>query len=139
MLLKANNTNTPKLWKCVKCRNSIALTSFPWLHQKKGYTSTCSKCMASKKDWRQKQKLAKGSNKENIDPQGSAAVDPEAETQDDMLSLLSLEEFLTILGQQDDSMTLDANVDIKGLTGEMRECADTLAGLVWESMNYWFL
>ena len=30
----------------------------------------CIKCTASKKEWRQKQKLAKGSNKENIDLQG---------------------------------------------------------------------
>ena len=99
----------------------------------------CIKCTASKKEWRQKQKLAKESNKENIDLQGSISVDQEAKIQDDILSLLSLEEFLTILGQQDNSFTLNANVNIKGLTRDMRECTDVLAGLVWETMNYWFL
>jgi hypothetical protein len=78
-------------------------------------------------------------DKENIDPQGSTSIDPDAEIQDNTLSLLSMEEFLTILGQQNDSVTLEANVDVKGLTGEMRDRADSLAGLIWERMNYRFL
>lgn len=139
MLLDTNNLDSPESRKCLKCKNNLPLISFPWSHQKEGHTSTCIKCTASKKEWRQKQKLTKGSNKENIDPQGSISVDQEAKIRDDTLSLLSLEEFLTILGQQDNSVTLDANVDIKGLTGDMRERADALAGLVWESMNYRFL
>jgi hypothetical protein len=139
MLLDTNNLDTPESRKCLKCKNILPLTSFPWSHGKEAHTSTCIRCTASKKDWRKKQKLAKGSNKENIDPQGSMSADPEAEIRDNTLSLLSLEEFLTILGQQDNSVTLDANVDTKGLTGEMRERADALAGLVWESMNYRFL
>jgi hypothetical protein len=101
--------------------------------------STCLKCTASKKEWRQKQKLAKGKNKENVDPQGSTFIDMEAEIQDNVLSLLSMEEFFTILGQQSNSVTLDANVDIKELTGEMRDRADSLAGLIWDKMNYRFL
>jgi hypothetical protein len=139
MLLDTNNLDTPESRKCLKCKNTLPLTSFPRSHRKEGYTSTCTKCTASKKDWRKKQKLAKGKDKENIDPQGSISVDPEAEIRDNTLSLLSLEEFLTILGQQDNSVTLDSNVDIRVLTGDMRERADALAGLVWESMNYRFL
>ena len=59
--------------------------------------------------------------------------------QDNELSLLSMEEFFTVLGQQSNSVTLDANVDIKELTGEMRDRADSLAGLIWDKMNYRFL
>jgi len=66
-------------------------------------------------------------------------IDPEAEIWDNTLSLLSMDEFFTILGQQDNSVTLDANVDVMGLTGDMRAHADSLAGLIWERMNYRFL
>jgi hypothetical protein len=131
--------DTPESQKCHKCKNTLPLPSFPWCHRKQGYTSTCLKCTASKKEWRQKQKLAKGKNKENVDPQGSTFIDLEAEIQDNVLSLLSMEEFFTILGQQSNSVTLDANVDIKELTGEMRDRADSLAGLIWDKMNYRFL
>ena len=51
-------------------KNNLPLISFPWSYQKEGHTLMCIKCTASKKEWRQKQKLAKGSNKENIDLQG---------------------------------------------------------------------
>jgi hypothetical protein len=100
---------------------------------------TCLKCTASKKEWRQKQKLVKGKDKENLNPQGSTIIDPDAEIQDNTLSLLSMEEFFTILGQQSNLVTLDANIDIKELTREMRDCADSLAGLIWDKMNYRFL
>jgi hypothetical protein len=139
MLLDTNNLDAPECQKCLKCKNTLPLTSFPRSHRKEGYTSTCTKCTASKKDWRQKQKLAKGKDKENIDPQGSTSIDLDAEIRDNTLSLLSMEEFLTILGQQNNSVTLDANVDIKDLTGKMRDRADSLAGLIWERMNYRFL
>jgi hypothetical protein len=142
MPLETNNLDPPESRKCLKCKNARPLTSFPWSHRKSEYTSTCIKCTDSKKDWRRKQKLAKESNKENIDPQGSPSapfIDPTADFQDNRISVLSLEEFLTILAQQDNSVTLDANVDVKELTGGMRDRADALAGFVWESMNYRFL
>lgn len=36
-------------------------------------------------------------------------------------------------------MTRDVNVNVEGLIREMRDQADSLAGLIWERMNYWFL
>ena len=61
MLLDTNNLEPPESQKCLKCKNNLPLISFPWSHQKEGHTLTCIKCTASKKEWRQKQKLAKGS------------------------------------------------------------------------------
>ena len=65
------NLDSPESQKCLKCKNNLPLISFPWSHQKEGHTLMCIKCTASKEEWRQKQKLAKESNKENIDLQGS--------------------------------------------------------------------
>ena len=62
---------------------------------------------------------------------------PELDEKTDQAPLtnLSLENFLLILEQQENTVTLEANVKIDGLLGGRKEQADSLAKLAWEKMN----
>jgi hypothetical protein len=67
--------------------------------------------------------------------------DTDRGTSDETLSVLPLKEFLTFLGRQKDVIKVEANVNVKELTGykERRERADAVVNLMWEVMSYRFL
>jgi len=52
-----------------------------------------------------------------------------------------MKEFLTFLGRQKDVIKVEANVNVKELTGykERREHADAVVNMMWEVMSYQFL
>jgi hypothetical protein len=123
--------------KCSSCKQTVSLNSFPYSTVKgktTTQTATCASCTSRKKESRRKGKA----NKENVN---SKDQDPEPLEKVDHTPLtdLTLGDFLRILEQQDDTITLEANVNVSELQGDRKEQADSLASLVWEKMNYRFL
>lgn len=125
--------------KCAGCRKIKPLVEFPY---KKGqlpgpdatHTKTCYICDARKKGWDKENRPKQGQNK-GVD----AETDDMVELPDSRLSELELSDFLAVLGRQQDTVSLEANVNIQQLKGERREKADALAQLIWEMMNYRWL
>lgn len=128
--------------KCIKCKGvPKPLTDFPF---KKGevpgpnatHLQTCRRCDDKKRADREKKKGEK--NKENFAPVD--VLDSEAEHNAELSNLL-LPEFLTIIGGQNDSLKLEANVDLSSLANltDRKAKADALAQLVWEAMNIRFV
>jgi hypothetical protein len=94
----------------------------------------CSSCTEKKKEARQNH-----AHREKI---GASAPDSDDEVpMHNDLSELKLNDFLTFLGQQKDSVKIEANVDIGELSElpDRRRRADAIVSLMWEVMNYRFL
>ncbi|TDL13130.1 hypothetical protein BD410DRAFT_847317 [Rickenella mellea] len=130
--------------RCTACKKTMALTDFPI---KAGSTSaalaapartkTCQPCATRKKEW-----CAAQANKENV--ASGSQLEEEDEGGDDSgkgLSEMSLEDFLSMLGWQDDAVELEARVNVAKLKDipERRKRADKLAELAWEVMNYRYM
>jgi hypothetical protein len=119
--------------KCSHCKSTLAVTSFPYsavTGKTSSRTATCTSCVAKQKESRRK----RNANKENSNPNDQG---PELDEKTDQTPLtnLSLKDFLLILEQQENTVTLEANVKIDGLLGGRKEQADSLAKLAWEKMN----
>ncbi|KZT18513.1 hypothetical protein NEOLEDRAFT_1159440 [Neolentinus lepideus HHB14362 ss-1] len=96
-------------------------------------SGTCKECSVQKVEWQRKNwRELQEAEKENA-PQ---------EAGPDELGTLALEDFLHVLQQQNDTLELEAEVDLNdtwGTHSQPREIADKLAELCWDMMNYRWL
>jgi hypothetical protein len=131
-----DSDNVTERHKCQKCKATKPLSAFPIAKQGKNKGKpggTCEPCQKKKKE--AKARLQRDTEKENLDP----AEDCEGNGPSVSLDEIELEDFLSFLGEQDDSVSLEATVNIAELHGSIREKADALSKLVWDMMNYRFV
>ncbi|KAI0042579.1 hypothetical protein FA95DRAFT_1636386 [Auriscalpium vulgare] len=124
---------------CVACRHEKPITAFPFKRGSHGVDAerikTCEECKARKTNWRKENEQKK---KRQPDLSNSDAEDADEHA---ALVVITLGDFLTLLGQQSDAVTLDARVDVSSLAAivDQREKADKITEMVWEMMNYRFI
>jgi hypothetical protein len=128
--------------KCARCKQHLTIDHFPAKQRSSktslSHTTTCFSCTEKKKEARAARQNAQ---KENAGAPAPNSDDDESPTHAIPLSEIKLHDFLTFLGQQKDSVTIEANVGIGGLfeLSDRRKRADAIASLMWEVMNYRFL
>ena len=101
------------------------------------HTSTCSPCTEKKKAHRQRNRQ----ESQRDDPDSDGPSDEEAPTGSGEQNLPAMKDFLAFLGRQQDTLRVEASINIRELLEykERRKRADALANLMWEVMNYRFL
>ncbi|KAJ6610802.1 hypothetical protein B0H10DRAFT_2224730 [Mycena sp. CBHHK59/15] len=126
-------SNIEEIFYCSACRHHKTVAEF-------GTTAngtrkkTCLACNCCISEANKKQRAGNDPDKENH-------ADPEEEDPDlgTGLGILSFDDFLDALTQQDDNLELEACVDISTLSGSRWERADDLAKLIWNRMKYQFV
>ncbi|KZT30250.1 hypothetical protein NEOLEDRAFT_1153530 [Neolentinus lepideus HHB14362 ss-1] len=121
---------------CQHCKRVLEIIEFGTVKTgtNKGQLSgTCKECSVQKAERQQRnQRELREAEKE----------DALQEVGPDELGTLALEDFLHVLQQQNDTLELEAEVDLNDTWGthlQPREIADKLAELCWDMMNYQWL
>ena len=103
------------------------------------YTSTCVPCTEKKKAHRQSKKIHRQHQKNDQD--SNEQSDEDVPSTDQILSVLSLNDFLAFLGRKKDTLRIEASITVGELSqyGDRQKCADAIVNLMWEVMSYRFL
>lgn len=146
--------------KCARCEAKLPLQQFALktrnVKAAGERVATCKKCASAKQACRRalrKAKAAANSNKENghadgndsdaSDASNGSEADPYYEADFVDLPVISIEDFLSVVGREKEKPTLKiaARVDVSKLKeiSARKERAMKLAELVWEETNYRFL